>query len=326
MSIAHTTAAAVSQLPARERVGYNIEANDSVDGLQKVREAEDNGARQLWMNTGSIGFADTLTFCAAAASLTKNVRLGTSIVPTLSRHPIVTAQQTLAIHDIGPGRFRLGVGPSNAILNEQVYGLSTASPLSYLREYVSVLRKALWKGKVNHRGKYFTTEFAFPRTAQVPILVSALGEKAFHLAGQISDGAISWLCPIQYLLKKAIPSLRSGAESIVRPPPPVIAHLLVAISTNNELVLRLAQARVQPYTKLPYYANMFAEAGVPVAADGQGIDALVQELVIAGDESTVRQRLLELLATGLDELLITLLPVTRDEKERKNFLQLIGSL
>lgn len=56
-----------------------------------------------------------------------------------------------------------------------------------------------------------------PRPAQIPLLISALGEKAFRLAGEIADGAISWVCPVPYLLDTALSALRAGAEAQHRP-------------------------------------------------------------------------------------------------------------
>jgi F420-dependent oxidoreductase-like protein len=320
------TAAAVSQLPVRDRVGFDIHARNAVDALARVREAERAGVRQVWMTTGDAGQADTLTFYAAAAVQTTQIRLGTAIVPIYPRHPLVMAEQALAIHDLAPGRLRLGAGPSHRPIIEQMYGLSMKAPLAYLREYVEVLRSVLWEGRIDHHGTFFNVVFSLPRTAPVPLLVSALGVKAFRLAGEISDGAISWVCPVPYLLNKALPALRAGAEARQRPVPPLVAHVLLAMSTDRAAVRAATRQRVLPYATMPFYAHMFVEAGVPVAPDGSGIDALVDALLVAGDEATVQQRIRELLASGLDELLIAPVPVADEERERQQLLHLIGSL
>ncbi|HKV03213.1 MAG TPA: LLM class flavin-dependent oxidoreductase [Ktedonobacteraceae bacterium] len=320
------TAAAVSQLPLRDRVGFGVQARNAVDALARVREAEHAGVRQVWMTSGAAGQADTLTFYAVTAVQTTQIRLGASIVPIYPRHPLVMAQQALAIHDLTPGRLRLGVGPSHRHIIEQMYGLSMKAPLAYLGEYMEVLRSGLWEGKIDHHGTFFNIVFTLPRTAPIPLLVSALGVKAFRLAGEISDGAISWMCPVPYLLNKALPALRAGAEARQRPVPPLVAHVLLAMSTDRAAVRAATRQRALSYTTSPFYAHMFAEAGVPVAADGSGIDALVDALVVAGDEASVQQRMRELLAGGLDELLIVLVPVADEVRERQQLLRLIGSL
>lgn len=308
----------------RDRVGLSIEAKDATDALRKVREAEAAGIQQVWMTMGGAGAVDPLAFYATAAGQTDKIRLGTSIIPIFPRHPMVTAQQTLAIHDLAPGCFRLGVGPSHRQIIEQRYGLKMQAPLAYLREYVAVLRSALWEGEVDHHGRFFNVTFSLPRRARVPLLVSALGEKAFRLAGEVSDGAISWMCPVPYLLNKAVPALRAGAEMSHRPAPPMVAHIPVALSADKSAWGAAGLERLRSYAGMPFYAHMFAEAGFPVAADGSGVDTLADALIVAGDEATVRRRL-SLLASGLNELLVTLIPVADEENERRLLLRMIGS-
>ena len=148
---------------------------------------------------------DVLTTLATAATKASTVRLGTSIVQTYPRHPLVLAQQAFALYDIAPGRLRLGIGPSARSIIENIYGLQHSKPLAHLCEYMEVLRKALWDGKVDHHGQFYKVEVTMPRTAQIPVFISTLGKMAFQLAGQIADGAITWVCPVSYLLDTGIP-------------------------------------------------------------------------------------------------------------------------
>jgi alkanesulfonate monooxygenase SsuD/methylene tetrahydromethanopterin reductase-like flavin-dependent oxidoreductase (luciferase family) len=73
---------------------------------------------------------------------------------------------------------------------------------------------------------------------------------------------------------------------------------------------------------------MFADAGFPLT-DSQMVvpDSLVDSLIVSGNEATVAERLTELLAAGLDELMITLVPI-KDEAvdELTRLMHLIGQL
>jgi F420-dependent oxidoreductase-like protein len=316
------TATDVAQLPVRERVGVSIQSPDVPSAISRIREAEDAGISQVWM-TSSVG--DILTLFAAAATQTTRVRFGTSIVPVYPRHPLVMAQQAATIEALAPGRIRLGVGTSHRHLMENIYGLSMPSPLAYLREYVEVMRQGLWGGRVDHQGRFFKVNSSFLQM-RIPLLISALGEQAFRLAGEISDGAISWMCPVPYLLDKALPALQAGAKAKGRSAPPLVAHIPVALSTDVAAVQKAATPRVSFYTKAPFYAHMFAAAGFPIGEDGSGVDTLVKELVVAGNEAQVGQRLQELLASGLDELLLMQIPVADETREREQLLQVIASL
>jgi alkanesulfonate monooxygenase SsuD/methylene tetrahydromethanopterin reductase-like flavin-dependent oxidoreductase (luciferase family) len=332
----------ISQRSIRDRVGVCIDGTNPIDAIDKIREAELAGVQQIWMRSGSAGEGspDPLTLFAAAATQTERIRLGTAVVATYLRHPLAMAQQALVVHRIAPGRLRLGVGPGPRQAIEGWYGLPYTSPLPYLKEYVEILRAALWESNADYQGAFFDTHnfvtmetFKVPVTqsysAQVPLLISAVGPKAFRLAGEISDGALSWVCPVPYLLESALPALRAGAEARQRPVPPLIAHIQVALSTDEATVLAvMRQSVLRVYTKVEAYARGFVQAGFAgaLAGDEIQIDALARALVISGDEATVRSRIQELLASGLDELMLQFVPIADQERELNQLLQIVGSL
>ena len=176
-----------SRRPIRECVGLIVNGTNAAAAIKTIAEAETAGVKQIWMCPASL-VPDVLTTLAAAAIKTSIVRLGTSIIPTYPRHPVVLSQQALALHDIAPGRLRLGIGPSHRAIVEGMYGLPQTTPLVYLREYVKVLHSIFMDGKVDHHGEFFNIVIEFPRTTQIPVLISTLGKKAFQLAGEIADG------------------------------------------------------------------------------------------------------------------------------------------
>jgi alkanesulfonate monooxygenase SsuD/methylene tetrahydromethanopterin reductase-like flavin-dependent oxidoreductase (luciferase family) len=324
--------------PLRERVGLVVDGINAAAAVTTITTAEAAGVRQIWM-TQSPFSPDTTTIFASAAAKTSIVRLGTAITPIYLRHPLALAQQALAIDDIAPGRFRLGIGPSHRPLIEGVYGLSQTTPLHYMREYLQVLRAALWEGKVNHHGHFFNVVVpSMSRAAKIPLLISTLGKKAFLLAGEISDGALSWLCPVQYLLNTGLPALRKAAAASSfnrRSEPPLVAHVLVALSQDGSLILEKGHQMLGYYAKLPFYAKMFADAGFPITTDNDGgggggepnvPDTLVNSLVISGSESTVAARFKELLDAGLGELMVTIVPIADAHDEQTRLMHLIGRL
>lgn len=312
--------------PIRERVGLGIDGSNSAAAVKSIVAAEDAGVRRIWM-AQIHNLPDALTTIAAAAEKTSTVNLGTSIIPTYPRHPLVVAQQALSIQDLAPGRFQLGT-VSHRFIIEDMYGLQHSKPLSHLQEYVKVLRAALWEGKISHHGEFYNVEATFPRTAQIPIFISTLGKKAFQLAGQIADGALTWVCPIPYLLNTGIPTLRSSAAAIGRSAPTLVAHVPVALSEDRKLALSAGHKYLGFYSKIPFYANMFSNAGFQINSDQSMPDTLIDILLISGNEVAVSARLRELLGAGLDELLVTLAPVsdTPEEEQQARLMHLIGRL
>jgi alkanesulfonate monooxygenase SsuD/methylene tetrahydromethanopterin reductase-like flavin-dependent oxidoreductase (luciferase family) len=126
--------------PTRERVGLIVDGANTAAAVKTIVAAETAGVQQIWMAQPT-NLPDALTtFAAAAAAKISTVSLGTSILPTYPRLPLVIAQQALALQDLAPGRLRLGIGPSHRFIIENMYGLQHSKPLAHLREYVEVLR------------------------------------------------------------------------------------------------------------------------------------------------------------------------------------------
>jgi F420-dependent oxidoreductase-like protein len=315
-----------SRRSTRESVGLIVNGTNAAAAIKTIAAAETFGVKQIWM-TNTPWFPDVLATLAAAAIKTSTVRLGTAIIPTYPRHPVVLAQEVLALHDIAPGRLRLGIGPSHRVIVEDIYGLPQTTPLVHLREYVKVLHSILRDGKVDHHGEFFNVVIEFPRTAQIPVLISTLGKKAFQLAGEIADGALSWVCPVPYLLHTGIPLLRKAATANGRSnPPPLVAHVPVALSQDRDSVMVAGHKMFEVYSKLPFYAKMFVDAGFPLTSDNKVTDDLVNNMIISGNEDTIATSLTKLLDAGLDELMVSLVPVVDEKYEQTQLMRLIGQL
>jgi F420-dependent oxidoreductase-like protein len=315
-----------SRRPTRERIGLIVNGTNAAAAIKTIAAAETDGVQQIWM-TNAPWLPDVLTTFAAAAIKTSIVRLGTAIIPTYPRHPVVLAQEVLTLHDIAPGRLRLGIGPSHRAIVEDIYGLPQTTPLVHLREYVKVLHSILSDGKVDHHGEFFNVVVEFPRTAQIPVLISTLGKKAFQLAGEIADGALSWMCPVPYLLSTGIPVLRKAATANGRSnPPPLIAHIPVALSQDHDSVIAAGHKMFEVYSKLPFYAKMFADAGFPLTSDNKVTDEFVNNMIISGNEDTIAKLLTKLLNAGLDELMVSLVSVVDEKYEQTQLMHLIGQL
>jgi alkanesulfonate monooxygenase SsuD/methylene tetrahydromethanopterin reductase-like flavin-dependent oxidoreductase (luciferase family) len=222
---------------------------------------------------------------------------------------------------------RLGIGPSHRFIIEDIYGLQHRTPLAHLREYIKVLRAALWEGNVDHHGQFYNVVATLPRTSHTPVLISTLGEKAFQLAGEVADGALSWVCPVPYLLRTGIPALRTSAAAVGRAAPPLVAHVPVALSEDRESVLAAGHQMLDFYAQIPFYANMFTNAGFPSTPNQAMSDDLVESLVVSGTEAAVAARFTELLAAGLDELMVSLVPTSDEgDEEHARLAHLIGRL
>ena len=308
------------------RAGLAIRGLNPAETLAAIVRAEERGLPMVWSTVGGTN-PDAVTLFAAAAAKTRTIGVGTAIVPTYPRHPIALASQALVLGALAPGRFRLGIGPSHRPTIEGMFGLPMNRPLEHLREYLTVLRGLLWEGAVDFEGPHFRVKAQLPAGTdppRTPLPISALRAGAFRLAGEIADGAISWVCPVPYLVNTAKPALEEGARAAGRPAPPLIGHVPVAVGTDREAVRAAARTQLATYGRLPFYRGMFEDAGYTVNPDHSLPDALLDELVVSGTPDQIAARLRQIQAAGVDELLVMRINVADAEAEDAALLDLLA--
>ncbi|MDE2940592.1 MAG: LLM class flavin-dependent oxidoreductase [Chloroflexota bacterium] len=289
---------------AEKRIGVAAMGGDVPTVVARIQDLEARGIEAAWLTSGGAG-PDALTTFAAAAAVTDRILMGTSIIPTYPRHPIVAVAQTQVVAQLAPGRFRLGLGPSHKVSIEPMFGIEHNAPLTNLREYIQVVKELLWQGQVDYDGTQYHGHGSLPGAPapDVPVMASALRRRSFRLCGEVADGAISWVCPGQYLRDVALPEMKRGAEMGGREVPPLIAHAPVCVSDNPDEVREAARAQLANYPRSPFYQEMFAASGHPEARESEWSDGMIEDVVLSGDEETVAGRLRELFDWGATEVL-----------------------
>ena len=303
-------------------IGFGFFVQDVPTALDQVQRADRAGVDTAWIVMPPFGW-DTPTLAAAALARTERIRVGTSIVPMFTRHPLTLANQAAALAGVAPGRFRLGVGTGNIGLMADGYGTPVTQPVARTREYLQVLRSALVEGTVRHTGAFYDVAaslIAGTAAASTELTLAALGPRLFALAGELADAAMSWTCPMAYLDEIARPALAKGAAEAGRPTPPLVTQVTAVVTADRAAARDVARPMLRGFGTNPQYAAMFARAGLPLSEDGTPSDALVDAVVVSGDEVGLTDRLAEL-ADGHDELLVTLQPTSdtpgtrRDEED-----------
>src|SRR4051794_902919 len=261
---------------AERMVGINVEGWSLPETVALIRRADQAGVASVWLNAG-LG-ADSVTTLAVAGTQTEQIQLGTAIVRTFSRHPIAMIQQAVAVSQVAPGRFRLGIGPSHRPFIENTYGLPFERPLEQVREYATVLHQAFHGGNVSFEGERFKVHAKFPNPPEVPIYLAALRPASYTLAGEVADGAISWVSPAAFLRDVARPALLAGAAKRGGGASPrLVGHAFGLVSDDEATVKQAGRELLAMLVGLPFYQAMFAAAGHPDAKDGVVSDALVED-------------------------------------------------
>lgn len=290
-----------------ERMRIGLTGGANLDRLpRQLERAEEQGFTSLWF-PGALG-GDALTNIAVAArtSTATRVELGTSIVPTYPRHPVVMAQQAIATANaVGAGRFTLGIGVSHRPAVEDAWGLDYEAPARHLDEYLDVLLPLLAGEAVQHDGDEYrvTTQPSAQPAAEIPVLVAALGPAMLRLAGERTAGTITWMANDKAIESTVAPRLGRAAEAAGRPQPRVVVGLPVAVSDEAEG--REAAARqFAGYGMLPNYQRILAAGG----ADGPG------EVAVVGDENAVVAAVSRYFDAGATDLWMAPFPVGDDTR------------
>ena len=267
----------------------------------------------------AFGF-DPITVLALAGTRTERILLGTAVVPTWPRHPVVMAQQAATAHAASGGRFRLGIGPSHVPVIEGMYGLDFERPLRHLREFFAVLRPLLRDGEVAYDGELYRVHAPLQVVGRgdLPILVSALGEQLSRFAGRHADGVIPWLAPPQYVSEQIRPNVEAGAAAAGRSAPPIIAAIPCALSTDADAVRAIVRRRMGMYLTMPFYRSLLERAEVPDAANGAPdgwTDAMVDAVIPYGSQESLAETIRTYARAGADE--VALQPIgVGDDPER----------
>jgi F420-dependent oxidoreductase-like protein len=308
-------------------IGVAAMGTSSGQVLDTIRDLETRGIQAAWLTTAGAGL-DALTLFAAAAVQTERIKLGTSIVPTWPRHPMVAVQQVQVLAQLADGRFRLGVGPSHKPAMESAYGFDFRGPLTNLREYLTVVKSLLHHGQVEFDGRHYHAHASILSPwPDVPIMASALRASSFELCGELADGAISWVCPGDYLRDVGLPAMRRGAQKAGRLTPPLVAHVPMCVHDDSQEALAAVQEQFGRYAQIPFYARMFEAAGFPEASSGRWSDAMIEAVAIMGSENQVAKRLDAMFDWGAGEILVSVVPAGPDkEASRERTLRFLAEL
>ncbi len=296
------------------KIGINSGAasgpETTITGLiARAVRMEELGFDTFWM--ANMFGLDALTALALVGQRTTRIKLGTAVVPSYPRHPLVMAQQAATTNAASGGRFTLGIGLSHKPIIEGMFGLSYAHPARHMREYLQVLTPALRHEKVDvageqyrARGQLTVTEFA-----AVPVVVAALGDAMLKLAGTYADGTITWMTGVKTLENHIIPKLRKAAADAGRPAPRIVAGVPTAIvADKSEAVARIDKG-MKMYGQLDSYRAMLAREGVDSPSGIANI----------GDEKELRRAIQRYRDIGVTDLNCAILGVG-DHDTTVNFL------
>jgi F420-dependent oxidoreductase-like protein len=187
------------------RLGLTIGYSGSQLSLDMdlIREAEKLGYDSIW--SAEAWGSDAVSPLAWIGAQTSRIKLGTGIMQIPARTPASTAMTAMTMDALSGGRFVLGLGTSGPQVVEGWHGQPFEKPLTWMREYITIIRKILerkeplefdgQKYQIPYRGPGATglgkplKSILHGRT-QIPIYTGAMAPLGQQLAGELADGVL----------------------------------------------------------------------------------------------------------------------------------------
>ncbi|MFT4518710.1 MAG: 5,10-methylenetetrahydromethanopterin reductase [Halioglobus sp.] len=273
--------------------GTGLVVKASIEAItEDARSALKDGFSSYWLAEHPTGGFDALTVLSVVAQAVPDIELGTAIVPTLPRHPMVMAGQALTTQTATDGRLTLGIGLSHEVMMAQL-GIGFDKPIRHLKEYLSILMPLLEDGKVAFKGETLSCEAEVFKTAgsRPGVVVAALGPQALRVAGARTDGTtLAWVGP-KTIAEHIVPTIGAAAEKAGRVAPRIIATLPICVTKDPGAIRSQISKTLSMYGQLPSYKAMFEREGVSEPGD----------LALVGSASEVEDSLAKLMESGVTD-------------------------
>jgi phthiodiolone/phenolphthiodiolone dimycocerosates ketoreductase len=224
-------------------------------------------------------YLDSLAVAAAAAVLTRNTPIATSVVDTVRRHPAMLAQTALTIDHLSKGRFILGLG-SGEMENTVPYGFDFDAPVSRFEESLQLIR-LLWEsdGPVDFAGRFYKLHQARldtePFAGRFPnIWIGCSGPRMLSIAGRYAEGwwPVGSYSPEGYAAMLA--ALRQSAERAGRDPMAITtAAFMTCLIGDDDEIAEMVQTPLVKAFLLQVRGDYMRERGVvhPLGDGWKGI-------------------------------------------------------
>lgn len=275
------------------------------DLVGRTRQVAEDGLPSAWIP--HIFGVDALIALAIMGREVPGIEVGSAVIPTYPRHPLLMAQQALTTQAATGGRLALGIGLSHQVVIEGMFGYSFEKPARHMREYLEVLLPALRQESVNLDGETLRAHgtLNIPGALPCPVLLAALAPRMLRLAGGMADGTVTWMTGVKTVADHVVPSITAAAAEAGRPPPRVVVGLPVCVTDDVDGARRRAAQGFALYGQLPSYRAMLDREGAAGPAD----------VIVAGDEAAVRDQLAAFGAAGATDFLASEFG-SREEKAR----------
>jgi probable F420-dependent oxidoreductase len=257
-----------------------------------AREIGELGYDTLWYSEG-LGTRESFANGAVLLAATERLRIASGIANVWGRDAVSAANAARVLADAWDDRFLLGLGVSHP---RQVdpRGHRYAKPVARMSAYLDAMDD----------DPFVSPDGAPVIRPAVPRVLAALRAPMLRLAAAKALGAITYLVPVEHTRR---------AREILGPGALLIAEQKVVLVSQLAEARARARAAIAWYLDTPNYLDNLRWLGFSDADfERGGSDALVEALVVAGDEQAIRARVDAHLDAGATQVAIQ--PLEDDDR------------
>jgi probable F420-dependent oxidoreductase len=261
---------------------------------QMAAKVEQAGLHSFWVNDRVVyDNLDAITTIAAAAGVTRRIKLGTSVLLAPVRHPVLLAKSLATVDFLSVGRLICGFGLGNRKDDYESAGVPFERRGARMAEGIELMKKLWREASGTHQGKFYQTPDLVigprPIQSEIPIWIGGSAEPALKRAARLADG---YLCGSSGLQR--FPELWekiSGYATAAGRDPAAIdkaALTFIAIDDDKRRAVAACEAYLKRYYgKVPVNVETLMVVGAPAACAeriaaiaNKGIGTLILGLVV----------------------------------------------
>ncbi|MCY3954090.1 MAG: TIGR03620 family F420-dependent LLM class oxidoreductase [bacterium] len=254
----------------------------SARAAEFAAEVEELGYGALWIPE-AVG-RDPFVMATLLLAGTSSIPVATGIANIYARDAMTMANAQRTVAEAFEGRFLLGLGVSHAHLVAGLRKHDYSRPLSYMREYLERMHKAVF--------------FAHGPEDLPETVLAALGPEMLQLSATATAGAHPYFVP---------PAHAAVARETMGPDAALYPEQMVILDTDPASARELARKSMAIYLGLPNYTNNLLRLGFEQSDIGGGpsggpSDRLVDAIVVWGTPEQIEARVREHLDAGADHV------------------------
>jgi alkanesulfonate monooxygenase SsuD/methylene tetrahydromethanopterin reductase-like flavin-dependent oxidoreductase (luciferase family) len=196
----------------RPRVGCVFRPQQAPEKLAATARAADAaGLDEMWLWEDCFASGGISTAAIALANSSR-MSVGVGVLPAPMRNVALTAMEIATLERAFPGRVRIGVGHGVQDWMAQI-GARVASPMTYLREYLTCLRALLHGEAVTFAGRYVSltdVRLEWPPNPNIEVLAAATGPRTLELSGELATGTVITSGTTPDGLRESLLHIRTG--------------------------------------------------------------------------------------------------------------------